>query len=239
MPVHQRYTRFQKDQRQFFDELVTEDWEAYRSDAWDFTRKFEIERLFRSIRPTNILDIGCGVGYHDLLMATYPFVENVHGIDYSEQSILRANQQYPHPKVSRFAGNYLEFNQAAKYDLVVSFQVFEHLEDPENYLRFSAENINSGGFAAICTPNSLRWENRMRHLLRQPAAMIDVMHFREYSPLEIYDMGARFGLRPAEWFGHSLVAPFTSKLDFRVRTKLGYYLPWFSNVICVLLHKPE
>ena len=37
MSVHDRYRELVADQRQFFGELITEDWASYRSDAWDFS----------------------------------------------------------------------------------------------------------------------------------------------------------------------------------------------------------
>ena len=130
MPVHERYPNFVRDQRQFFDELVTEDWHSYISSEWDYVRRYEIGRLFRRIQPTTILDVGCGCGFHDRVMAEYPFVREVIAIDYSLKSIEAAEREYPHPRVTRWVSDFAEFPRDRAFDLVVSFQVIEHLDDP-------------------------------------------------------------------------------------------------------------
>lgn len=239
MPVHQRYSQFQNDQRQFFDELITEDWDTYKSEEWDYTRTFEVKQLFKRVKPARILDIGCGVGFHDAVMADYPFVEHVDAFDYSEQSILRANLEYPHNKINRFVADYSSFKVEQPYDLVVSFQVFEHLTEPEKYLAFSVRACRPGGTVAICTPNRLRLDNRILTFKGQPPGLIDVMHFREYTAQEIFEMGRQFNLKPAGWFGYSLHVgnAWFVKLDYRIRTELGYLFPYSAHVICALMRK--
>src|SRR5882757_2544417 len=107
MSVHQRYPDFLSDQRQFFDELITEEWQTYFSEEWDATRRFEIEKIFEHFKPARILDVGCGVGFHDAEMARYDFVGEVDAFDYSEKSVAKANATYGHPKVNRFVANLL------------------------------------------------------------------------------------------------------------------------------------
>jgi len=136
MPVQSRYPNALKDQRQFFDELITEDWESYKSEAWDVSRRGEVARLFRTMRPARILDIGCGCGFHDAEMARYDCVQRIDAIDYSVQSIRKADEAYPHPKVFRRVADLETDDPGAVFDLVVSFQVLEHLVDPAGYFRY-------------------------------------------------------------------------------------------------------
>jgi len=77
MAVYVRYPHFVKDQRQFFDELVTEDSHTYVSPDWDYVCRYQIDRLFRRVRPTRILDVGCGCGFPHREMPDYPFVGEV------------------------------------------------------------------------------------------------------------------------------------------------------------------
>lgn len=243
MPVHERYSEFESDQRRFFDELIIEDWDAYKSMEWDYTRTFEIQQLFKRVKPPRILDIGCGVGFHDAVMAEYPFVQQVDAFDYSEQSILRANNEYPHRRVNRVVADFSSFKVQQLYDLVVSFQVFEHLKEPKRYLAFSVEACRSGGTIAICTPNRLRWDNRRFVSRKQPPTMLDVMHFREYTAEEIFALGSEFGLKSAGWFGHTLYisnswgSSLSARWNYKQRTRIGYLFPDFAHVICVLMRK--
>jgi 2-polyprenyl-3-methyl-5-hydroxy-6-metoxy-1,4-benzoquinol methylase len=156
MSVHSRYQQLLHDQRQFFDELITEEWESYKSEAWDYSRRFEVSRLLRRMQPARILDIGCGCGFHDVQLARYDFVTRVDAIDYSSRSIEKANEAYPHPKVFRRVADFATDEIAPVYDLVVSFQVFEHLADPDPYFQYCLRARRPGGVIAIVTPNRRR-----------------------------------------------------------------------------------
>lgn len=217
MPVQKRYPHFLKNQAKFFNELITEDWETYKSEEWDYSREFEVKRLFRRIKPSTILDIGCGCGFQDRLMAEYSFVRKVDAIDYSEKSIEVAERVYPHPKVTRTAVAFEDFKTESRYDLVVSFQVFEHLYDPEEYLRFCVEHCS--GYVAISTVNRLRLNNRIRLIKRQKPVVEDPMHYKEYTRKEIEKMGREFGLEPFDSFGYELLT--LKKLSIRNRIRGG------------------
>ena len=58
-------------------------------------------------------------------------IEKVVGIDYSEKSIETAEREYPHPLIERYVSDFLKDKEfildKGPFDLVVSFQVIEHL----------------------------------------------------------------------------------------------------------------
>ena len=68
---------------------------------WDASRSFEIRKLFELVSPRTVLDVGCGCGFHDVLIAEQRAVELVEGIDYSVNSIAVAEAEFRHPKVRR------------------------------------------------------------------------------------------------------------------------------------------
>jgi 2-polyprenyl-3-methyl-5-hydroxy-6-metoxy-1,4-benzoquinol methylase len=240
MAVQDRYKSFLNDQRQFFDELITEDWETYFSDAWDETRRFEIARLFRAVKPATILDIGCGVGFHDREMAGYPFVRKVDAFDYSANSVAKANEAYGHPKVTRWVGDFAVDAPRQRYDLVVSFQVFEHLSDPSSYFRFCRDACSAGGYAAIFTPNRLRLSNRLRARQGLPFELLDPQHFKEYTVDEIHALGRAAGFRPAGSFAYGLDGlPVLAKISHGWRLRLGAMLSPMASGLCVLLQAPS
>jgi SAM-dependent methyltransferase len=242
MSVQSRYPKPLVDQRQFFDELITEEWASYKSDAWDFSRRFEISRLFRKLRPARILDIGCGCGFHDSEMAEYDFVTTVDAIDYSAQSIKKADEAYPHAKVSRRVADLAIDPPGGLYDLVVSFQVFEHLSEPDVYFRFAKAACRPGGTIAIVTPNADRLDNRILRWRGQAPVFVDPQHFREYNLDGLRELGRQQGLVPSGHFGYglqSLIYPNLSSKDYRRRTQWGALLPRVANVIGVLFEKPR
>lgn len=241
MSVHSRYQQRLVDQRQFFDELITEEWDTYKSDAWDYTRRFEVANLLRGITPRRILDIGCGCGFHDVELARPDFVERVDAIDYSARSIEKADEAYPHPKVVRRVADLASDAVAPEFDLVASFQVFEHLPDPDVYFRYSVSACKPGGYIGIVTPNRLRLDNRIRQWRGEPPAVLDPQHFYEYTVAEIVALGERYGLTKTRSFAHtfhSMIEPRLNVADYARRTRLGAWLPPVANIIGVVLQKP-
>lgn len=241
MSVHSRHPKPLEDQRQFFDELITEEWASYHNEAWDFSRRFEIERILQSCRPARVLDIGCGCGFHDAEFAQRPFVQQVDGIDYSRLSIDKANEAYPHPKVSRWVADLRTDRLQPVYDLVVSFQVIEHLPDPSAYMQFAAAACRAGGRIVVVTPNADRLDNRIRRWRGEPPAMIDPQHFHEYTIRELKELGRAHGLVPREVFSYglqSLIKPKLTPKDFRRATRLGAWIPRLANIIGVIYEKP-
>lgn len=240
MPVHDRYQTYQSDQRDFFDALVTEDWASYENQEWDELRRFEISKLFEHIKPRTILDIGCGCGFHDQVMARYPFVRRVDGIDYSSQSIEKANDAYPHPKVTRWVSDLNVDRPDEKYDLVVSFQVFEHLEDTDSYFEFAINACEPGGIIAILMPNRTRLPNALRTLKGQKAQLCDPQHFREYSLKDIMPLAAAKGLKMMGSFGYGLNGlRFIDRMPIRRRLQLGAWFPSIANGLCVMMRADE
>jgi SAM-dependent methyltransferase len=236
MPVQDRYPRYISDQRQFFDDLITEDWATYASSDWDEVRKFEIARLFDRVQPSTILDVGCGCGFHDQEMARYPFVESVDAIDYSSKSIAKANEAYPSPKVRRDVGDLATYSAPASYDLVVSFQVIEHLDAPESYFRFCKRTCAENGHVAIFTPNRARLRNALRRLRGLEPELCDPQHYKEYSASDLIALGEGYGFTAESWFGYGINgASWIDRRSASLRLRLGYLLPWIATGICVLM----
>lgn len=203
MGVHDRYREYRKDQREFFDALITEDWDTYSDPAWDAARRFEVNRLFELVAPRTILDIGCGCGAHDVLMAEQPGVERVVAIDYSAKSIETAEREYSHPNVFRSVVDVFDL-PAEKFDLVVSFQVIEHLQNPREFLASCAGRARPGGSVAVFTPNRERLTNRVRRRLGLPLALEDPQHAAEHTVADLVRMGSELGLEPVGSFSYGL-----------------------------------
>ena len=236
--VHKRYPNYLADQRSFFDQLITEEWDSYISDQWDVARRYEVKKLFDLVQPRYILDVGCGCGFHDAEMANYPFVERVDGIDYSSCSIGKANEAYPHEKVRRWTSDFTDLASEPVYDLIVSFQVFEHLNNPDAYLSKVRSLLSPGGSAAICTPNFDRLDNRIRRWRRLGDSLMDPQHFAEYTPRSLAALASAHGFRPKRHFGYdvtSLMLPALNRLPYKARLAIGYHLPSVCRVFCLVL----
>jgi 2-polyprenyl-3-methyl-5-hydroxy-6-metoxy-1,4-benzoquinol methylase len=249
--THQGHSNkgFIEDQREFFNQLITQEWNTYINPNWDNTRKFEVDQILRIVPyPINILNIGCGCGYHDLLFAKSNGVEFVVGIDYSEKSISQANQYYSHPKVHRFVTDCFNneemtgiLNRFGRFGLVVSFQVIEHLSRPQAFFDVNAECVKKGGYVAVVTPNRRNAINRFREIFGKKPIFIDPLHYAEYTKEEIIRMGEQSNLRPIDYFSGNFNLTFKGVTLIGTKNPismiLGQLIPEFANTIGVIFLK--
>lgn len=107
-----------------------------------------------------VLETACGAGYGTQMLARQ--AAWVVGADYSSIAVAHARSTYPAPNLS-FAlmdCHKLAF-QSANFDVVVSLEVFEHLEDSRTYLRECARVLRPGGRLILSTPNRDTWDIHM------------------------------------------------------------------------------
>jgi SAM-dependent methyltransferase len=238
MPVQDRYREYLSDQRRVFDELITEDWGTYISAEWDAVRRFEVAQLFAQLHPARILDIGCGVGFHDREMANHSFVSAVDAIDYSEKSVQKAEEVYPHKNVTRWVADLGKDQPQKAYDLVVSFQVFEHLDNPDTYFRYCRAACAENGHIGIFTPNRWRLRNVLRRLRGLDLELLDPQHFKEYSVSELRLLGERHGFEYVSRFGYGMNGlGWIDRRPVNARLRMGQSFPWIANCFCLLMKK--
>lgn len=102
-----------------------------------------------------VLDIACGEGYGSRLMANWGAVA-VEGVDISEEAII-------HAKAS-FGGDNINFTQhpaetvdalfePASFDMVVSLETIEHVEDPVAFLTAIKRLLKPDGLIVVSCPN--------------------------------------------------------------------------------------
>ena len=235
-----------EDQREFFDKLITQDWDAYLNPHWDKTRQLEVREILRLVpRCKSVLDVGCGSGYHDLIFAQGAGVERVVGIDYSTKSIEQANSHYPHAKITRFAADIFSdletITQTGCFDLVTSFQVIEHLTNPVEFLAACAACVTARGYVAVVSPNRMRLVNRVRHWFGRAPGLGDPLHYAEYTISGFNNMGQKAGLTYVGHFGHStsfgLKGLTVIEGNSAFALKLGQYIPTWANVIGAVFQK--
>src|SRR5437588_11004156 len=106
----------------------------------------------RLSRRKQVLDAGCGAGYGSAELART--AASVLGIDSSPEAIAFACAQYPAPN--------LRFEEAdcsalpapdGSIDLVVAFEVIEHLQDWRAFLREARRVLAPAGQFIVSTPN--------------------------------------------------------------------------------------
>lgn len=120
----------------------------------------EIEHHNRYIWVSNfvynqrVLDIACGVGKGSYLLVALGKASEVTGCDLEEESIQYARLRNKHPKITFTVGDAQNYFSENKFDIIVSFETIEHLENPEIFLKNMSKLLLPKGQFFISTPIS-------------------------------------------------------------------------------------
>lgn len=119
----------------------------------------------------NVLELGCGEGRGVELIA--PKAESFTGVDKIQQVIDRLKSKHPDGDFRQMVIPPFTDLKDDTYDVVVSFQVIEHIKKDLEYLKEIHRVLKPGGLALITTPNI------KMSLSRNP------WHIREYTADEL------------------------------------------------------
>jgi ubiquinone biosynthesis O-methyltransferase len=117
----------------------------------------------RLARGKRVLDAGCGAGYGSAALADV--AESVAGVDVAAEAVdyARAHYQAINLGFEQASVTALPFTDAA-FDLVVAFEVIEHLEDWRGFLAEASRVLAPAGQLIVSTPNKLYYtESRGIH----------------------------------------------------------------------------
>ncbi|MFW5879443.1 MAG: class I SAM-dependent methyltransferase [bacterium] len=105
------------------------------------------------------MDLGSGTGW---LTAILNEIGPSTGVELSENTITASKKKYP--SVEFIAGNFFEVDiQEKQYDIVISQEVIEHVDDQNAYLEIAFNSLKKGGYLILTTPNAHNfnhWTNK-------------------------------------------------------------------------------
>jgi ubiquinone biosynthesis O-methyltransferase len=108
----------------------------------------------RLARGKRVLDAGCGAGYGSAELARA--AESVTGVDRAPEAIAFARAHYAHHNVRFEQASCEALPQAdGSFELIVAFEVIEHLEDWRGFLREARRVLTPNGQLVVSTPNKL------------------------------------------------------------------------------------
>ncbi|MGB3484077.1 MAG: class I SAM-dependent methyltransferase [Mycobacterium sp.] len=100
----------------------------------------------------DVLEAGFGEGYGADLLAGV--ARSVIGVDYDESAVAHVQSRYP--RVQAIQGNLAELPlEAESVDIVVNFQVIEHLWDQSQFVGECRRVLRPGGVLLMSTPNRI------------------------------------------------------------------------------------
>jgi SAM-dependent methyltransferase len=117
-------------------------------------RRHEVvyQRLASRCAGRDVLEAGCGEGYGADLIAGV--ARRVIALDYDEATVAHVRARYPRVQVVH--GNLAELPLPdSAVDVVVNFQVIEHLWDQGQFVRECARVLRPAGLLMVSTPNRI------------------------------------------------------------------------------------
>ncbi len=129
--------------------------------------------FFESYRKTNnILDIGCGNGH--FLEVAKKRGWNVHGTEFTDEAIkICVNKNIEMQQGVLNPENYYSI----KFDIVVSFEVIEHVNNPKTEIENIINIINPNGLFYFTTPN---FNSLSRFILKEKWSVIEYPEHLSY-----------------------------------------------------------
>ena len=97
-----------------------------------------------------ILDLGCGRGW---LSAILSHVGATTGIELSSEAVSQARKKYTFVEF-REGDLFKVLTEKDTYDIVVSQEVIEHIEDQSGFVNLAADSVKMGGHFIFTTPNA-------------------------------------------------------------------------------------
>lgn len=161
--------------------------------SWGHAARYRFARRF--VDNHTVLDAGCGAGYGTSYLAQY--AKRAVGVDVSPEAVEHARACYPIPNLSYEAMDCtaLEF-ASGTFDVVCSFEVFEHLQEPERFLSEVQRVLVPGGLFVVSTPNNET----------EATDIVNPFHVKEYS---LRQMNALLGphFASVEYYGQFCLRP--------------------------------
>jgi len=131
------------------DLLLLRAWHVYK----------ELKQFKRSVSSRNIkiLDAGSGFGQYTYRLNRIFSNSNIKGVDVKEEQIKDCNQFFTkigiHEKVTFEFADLTKFSEPYGYDLILSVDVMEHIEEDELVFQNFYKSLRNNGMLLISTPS--------------------------------------------------------------------------------------
>lgn len=169
--------------------------EGTAEQSYDHVARYRLAE--RYVEDKEILDMGCGAGYGSHWLSG--FARSVTGMDLSEEAISYAAHHYHAPNLRYGVGDVTNLPyRDGTFEAAVSFEVIEHLPQPEGLVREAKRLIKDDGLFIVSTPDKQTYHNdrvssNPHHLKEMYPLEFREMLERHFAHVEIYHQGALAG----------------------------------------------
>jgi ubiquinone biosynthesis O-methyltransferase len=191
-----------------------------------FKKHFKIPDNPSTLKNTNVLDIGCGVGSISFYLASKGM--KVVGIDVSSQAIDLCRQVKKNIGLNNVTFKRQELDtQPEKNDIVVCSEIIEHIPDDTQFMKLVAKKLKKGGYLFLSTPSK---ENVFYPLGVFDRFDAEVGHVRRYTQDSLRKVIEKNGftieaIYPAESIVRNTL--YLTRLGFIIRFIRGPFVPLF------------
>lgn len=124
----------------FYQKLSKFSW-YYEDEKWEFN---EACSIIADKKPHSLLEVGCGFGH--FLSKVQNAVSEVSGVEINPEAVKRCQEKGF--KV------FLDLDTISqKFDMIVMFQVLEHIQSPGEFIKKLISLLAPGGYVIIVVPN--------------------------------------------------------------------------------------
>jgi len=109
-------------------------------------------------KEDKILEIGCSYGFLFKYLKEY---KNKIGTDISVHAIEKAKKINPNDKFKIMDAEKLNFEERT-FNLILAFDILEHLNNPENCIKEVARVLKKGGVLILTTPNPDSYSKKIK-----------------------------------------------------------------------------
>lgn len=125
---------------------------GHPSYVWRFgqDRRLDLIRQYVPLKDKRILDVGCGLGMY--VRKFRVFSQEVYGVDIDPEKVAQASRELPDIQVA--TAEELPFRPGS-FDVVLSHEVIEHVNDDRQALAEALRVLADGGYLVVFVPNRL------------------------------------------------------------------------------------
>lgn len=110
------------------------------------------ELALKFVNGKRVLDIAGGTGYGTYLLAKEGNASDIDAVDLDSDAIKYGNIRYNDNLIQRHVGDAETYQGNAKYDVIVSFETIEHLNNHSLFLANLKSQLTNEGLLLISTP---------------------------------------------------------------------------------------
>lgn len=185
------------------------DLQISRNWFWGWLKKLNEHIPIEKGKGRKVLEIGCSIGGVASLLADRGF--KVYASDISRYAVEKARKLSPQINFSVFDAQ-KGIPLKIKFDLIISFEVVEHLEKPELAIKHMYDNLKPGGTLVLSTPYPYPW------------IYSDPTHINVKFPKEWVKMMNTVGFKKVSFHRFSLL-PFFYRLNRNFHIVLPFAIP--------------